>query len=295
MIFSLVGFTILPLAISFFNSNNLLVKPASATTSTSSDRADDELELQAKGYQLVLDREPDNQTALRGLIEVRLQQGDIKGTLEPLAGLVRLNPDIIDYGILLAQTQQQVGEYEDAVATYQEILDAHPDSIFALQGIVNLFLDREFPDKAISLLQTSIANAKEVISAKPDAVDVIAMNLLLGQVYAFSEDYDKAIETYDNAIELDENDFRPLVSKALILQQEGDLEAAKSLFTKAVSLAPDRQNQIEELAGESLAIETNTEAPEAAKESESIEVETSPEDVKETKSETADTEAAKEN
>lgn len=265
MILSLVGFTILPLAISFFNGNNFLTKPASATTNVSGDRVDDELELQAKGYQLVLQREPENQTALEGLIEIRLQQGNIAATLEPLATLAKLNPDITDYSILLAQTQQQLGKYETAVATYQQILDAHPESISALQGIVNLFLDRELPDKAISFLQASIKSAKEINLAKPDAIDVIAMDLLLGQVYAFSEDYDRSIATYDKAIELDKNDFRPLLSKALILQKQGELDAAKPLFTKAVSLAPEYKNQIQEMAGVSLEIET---APQAIKESE---------------------------
>ncbi|MGF1489298.1 MAG: tetratricopeptide repeat protein [Prochloraceae cyanobacterium] len=283
MIISLLGFTIFPVGISFFDNNNLLNKPASATNTSDSDRPQDELELQAKGYQLVLDREPDNQTALRGLIDVRLQQGNIAATLEPLASLADLNPDTIDYGILLAQTQQQVGQYENAVSTYRNILDNHPESILALQGIANLFLDREVPDKAISLLKDSIANAKEINLAKPDSIDIIGIELLLGQVYAFSEDYDRAISSYDSAIELDENDFRPVVSKALILQQQGDLEAAKSLFTKAVSLAPEYKNQIEKMAGEAIEIEPETTAKEDSEET-----------VKETNSEPPDLEAVKE-
>ena len=274
MIISLLGFTIFPVGISFLGNNNLLSKAASATNTPGKEQPQDELELQAKGYQLVLEREPDNQAALRGLIDVRLQQGNIEATLEPLATLVDLNPDTIDYSILLAQTQQQVGQYENAVATYRQVLNAHPENILALQGIVNLFLDREVPDKAISLLQDSIKNAKEINLAKPDAIDIIGLELLLGQVYAFSEDYDKAIDSYDSAIELDENDFRPVVSKALILQKQGDLEAAKSLFTKAVSLAPEYQKQIEKMAGESLEIETATTPPETAKEGEPLEIET---------------------
>lgn len=282
MIISLLGFTIFPVGISFFDNNNLLNKPANATNTSDSDRPQDELELQAKGYQLVLDREPDNQTALRGLIDVRLQQGNIEATLEPLASLADLNPDTIDYGILLAQTQQQVGQYENAVATYRNILDNHPESILALQGIVNLFLDREVPDKAISLLKDSIANAKEINLAKPDSIDTIGIELLLGQVYAFSEDYDRAISSYDSAIELDENDFRPVVSKALILQKQGDLEAAKSLFTLAVSLAPEYKNQIEKMAGEEIKIEPDTTVKEDSQET-----------AKETNSEPPDLEAVK--
>ncbi|MDJ0728006.1 MAG: Tfp pilus assembly protein PilF [Prochloraceae cyanobacterium] len=289
MVVSLVGFTIFPVGISFLSNNNL-VEPAAATNIPGEAQPQDELELQAKGYQLVLNREPENQTALRGLIEIRLQQGNIEATIEPLTSLVNLNPDITDYGILLAQTQQQVGKYEEAIATYRQVLDGHLDSILALQGLVNLFLDRELPNKAIATLKDSIKTAREVNLAKPGAIDIVGMDLLLAQVYAFSEDYDRAISTYDNAIALDEKDFRPVVSKALILQKQGDLEAAKPLFAKAVALAPEYQKQIEAMAGEAIALETEITPTEAAKET----PQTAPEELTQSNSETENLDAIKE-
>lgn len=52
-----------------------------------------QLKLQELGYMEVLKREPKNQTALQGLIQIRLASKDFKGALTPLDTLIQLHPD----------------------------------------------------------------------------------------------------------------------------------------------------------------------------------------------------------
>ncbi|CAD5950654.1 hypothetical protein PCC9214_02533 [Planktothrix tepida] len=64
------------------------------------------LQKQEKGYETVLKREPNNPTALEGLVKVRLEQNNIQGAIEPLNNLIKLNPDRQDYQQLLTQLKQ---------------------------------------------------------------------------------------------------------------------------------------------------------------------------------------------
>jgi len=96
----------------------MLTNPAQSTqVSTQAEDLTQQLQAQARGYEMVLQREPENQIALQGLVEIRLQMKDFEGITEPLETLVRLNPEQEQYKTLLATIEQQVEQKEDGKAT----------------------------------------------------------------------------------------------------------------------------------------------------------------------------------
>ncbi|NEO99975.1 MAG: tetratricopeptide repeat protein [Symploca sp. SIO2E9] len=251
-VLTLVSFSMIPLLGGFFQQNQPSAGANPGATPTISPQERSELELQAKGYELVLQREPDNKTALLELLETRLKLGDIPGAITPLERLAKLNPDQTEYGVLLAQAKQQIGNREGAAQAYRSILKSHPGDMNALQGLVNLLLQQNRPEAAIGLLQDTLKTATPINEIKPGTINVASVQLLLGEVYATQKRYTEAIAIYDQSIKGNQQDWRPLLAKALILKEQGKTTEAEPLFEQAISLAPAKyKDQIKQRAKES--------------------------------------------
>ena len=236
MLFSLITVSALPLIGSVVEGQEF-AKNSNNETITLSGRELAILEAEASGYQKVLEREPNNETALNGLLEIKLQQKDISGAIAPLEKLAKLHPQQSEYAILLAQAKQQLKDYEGAAAVYQDVLAQEPGNIYALGGITNLYLVQDLPERAIALLKKTIQLTEEDIPVAA-SIDREAVELLLGDLYTNQERYGEAIALYDEVAKANTDDFRPILAKALVFEKQGDLTAAKPFLEQAYVAAP---------------------------------------------------------
>lgn len=291
-ILAFVGFSMIPLLDIVLTDNSPSSEATTASTPAIGAQKQAELEAQAKGYELVVQREPQNASALRGLLETRLKLGDIVGAIPPLEQIVKLNPDQPEYAVLLAQAKQQLGDKEAAAQTYQTLLASKPGNLEALEGLVGLYIQQKRPEAAIGLLQDTLKTATPINDMKPGTVDVISVQLLLGLVYANEKRYTEAIAIYDEAIKTNKQDFRPLLAKALILKEQGKVAEAKPLFTTAASLAPPKyKDQVEQLAKEAVepqSVPSGKESPKSSPSASPNNQPASPESVPATPKATAD-------
>lgn len=72
--------------------------------------ATEQLQAQARGYAKVLEREPENTTALVGLLQTSLQVGDLKTAVPPLKKLIELYPERTDLTNLLAEIETELAQ-----------------------------------------------------------------------------------------------------------------------------------------------------------------------------------------
>jgi hypothetical protein len=101
---SLMGSTIFGLGKVFTGANSQPSQPKTPTAQSTSLS----LAAQEKGYLTVLEREPNNQTALEGLVNTRVEMNNLPGAIEPLEKLVKLYPDQAEYKTIFAKIKQDV-------------------------------------------------------------------------------------------------------------------------------------------------------------------------------------------
>ena len=98
-------------AVSTAGNQPIQSQTASAATMRSQDRSrQSQFKAQEQEYEVVLNKEPDNQVALEGLVEMRLRMKDTKGAVKPLQKLIGLYPNQQEYKALLAQLNKEKGK-----------------------------------------------------------------------------------------------------------------------------------------------------------------------------------------
>jgi hypothetical protein len=103
--------------ISFFGSSAIAVVPTlleavNGSPAEESKSTEEILKQQAQGYESVLQKEPDNQTALKELLAIRTKLKDSSSekqftTMALLEKLIKLNPENQEYKIRLEQLKKQ--------------------------------------------------------------------------------------------------------------------------------------------------------------------------------------------
>jgi predicted Zn-dependent protease len=202
----------------------------------------EQLRAQADGYRVVLEREPDNPIALRGLIDTQLHLNEPQGAIEPRKKLVQLEPENRQLRAFLAEIQQDTGDFEGALEQLQILYEGDPKDGQVLQQLVDVQLTLGRTSEAIALLEKHL---EEV----PEDNDV---RLRLAFVYARNNQTEKAVVLYDKLIAADPSDFTPVLGKAIALSSATDenLRAkAPELFEQAARLAPPQvREQIQQQA-----------------------------------------------
>jgi cytochrome c-type biogenesis protein CcmH/NrfG len=99
-----IGSTAFMLVGSLFSNDS---QPSASTSTATGSSEQEQLQAQIRGYEKVLTREPNNPTALQGLVQARLALQDLPGAMEPLEKLVQLYPQEPELKALLEAVKQQ--------------------------------------------------------------------------------------------------------------------------------------------------------------------------------------------
>ena len=115
-----VGFSMLPLFESVIKESQPITPSTPTASQSPIERQKFQQANEAREYELVLQQEPNNQTALQGLVNARIKLGDLEGAIAPVDQLIALNPN--DYRPLFVKAviRKQQGKTDQAKTLFEQ-------------------------------------------------------------------------------------------------------------------------------------------------------------------------------
>jgi tetratricopeptide (TPR) repeat protein len=139
------------------------------------------------------------------LTQVKVAMGDVDGGLAAAEESIRRDPGTVQYPLFAARQAKEAGRLEESLRWYELTVQIDPLDPPILNETAVELLERNQPDRAAMLLETSV----EVL---PDAESLV----LLGQARVALEDVAGARAAFERALELAPEDPKALEQLALL-------------------------------------------------------------------------------
>lgn len=108
----------------------MILNPQTPSTNTQTSQVNDSpeerLKQQAKGYEIVLEKEPNNRFALEKLVELNLQLGNLQGAMPLMERLVKNYPDNERYQEVLTIINQGI-EQQKNLSSFPQNSNSNPN------------------------------------------------------------------------------------------------------------------------------------------------------------------------
>jgi tetratricopeptide (TPR) repeat protein len=195
-----------------------------------------------ENYEKAAELSPSDLSALRGLKRLYAQEGryqELIGILEREYEVVATERERIEILMRLAEMlQQEFRKPENAAERLEQVLDIDPLHDEALCRLEELYRATQRWD---DLVRTFDRHA----SATTDTEQRIRIFRDLGQVYAaHKDDVEMAIDSYLNALNLDEHDLISLQALTKLFERKGDYSAALDMMGQLAAVVNEPADQV---------------------------------------------------
>jgi tetratricopeptide (TPR) repeat protein len=191
-----------------------------------------------RSYQQGLDNDPNSTDALGGILNVYLAQKQPEKALAAAEAQSAKYPNNTGFHTMVGVLLVQAKDFPGAEKEFRRAIDLDKNNA---EAVIKLGMLQKQQGNADQALQTYLDGAK----ANPK---LIAYYLLAGGIYQDKQDWDKAKQMYQKALEVEPD--HPVASNNLayvMLQQGGNVDVALAMAQTARRQLPDNPNSADTL------------------------------------------------
>lgn len=180
-------------------------------------------------FRQAVELEPTFAEAHYNLGLILLQMDRRESSVEHIQNARRLDPDVFDYTVALAQAYALNEQFSDAETLFSEVIARDPNNLTAKNNMAAISLRRGDVDRALEFVT-------EIL--REDNENVGALNTL-GLVYFQRNNLSLAKYVLDKAHKIEEGNPDVLNNLGLVFMKEKNVPAAVNAFSRAIEANPD--------------------------------------------------------
>lgn len=200
--------------------------------------------------QKILSREPDHIVALELLSEIQIQKHEFEKAVATLERIVKIDPLHVEVHYRLITIYEIQGKWNEAADHYTTLLNVlGPNTLLSLK-----LSDLYMKNKAYGKAAETLALAR---SGDPNNVFILEA---LAQAYEFNKELSKALATYEELVNLQDNNPMHFLRIGSLALQTGDYKKSLDAFKNVDVMNPNMPEVQRSLGFSSSQLKQNDEA-----------------------------------
>lgn len=183
-----------------------------------------------KYYQQAVKISNDNPDAHYGIAEIYYMKKKNLWAERKIETILRMNPFHYQTLILQARIKSDIGRHDEAVSIIKKAIDSNQLMPDAYLYYSRFLVKRYFNEGDSAYLNDAIEEAMRAVSIAPELYDGFK---LLGDIYYLIDKYEEALQNYNKAVNLRNNDSALSYRFGLVYDMKGDTVKAREYYTKA--------------------------------------------------------------
>ena len=198
------------------------------------------LEAAVAAYNKALEINPNYHWSHHSLGQVLLWQGKVDQAISATYKAIEIEPEEAEFYYLLGKCLERQGNAEEAVAAYQEAIKIKSDFALVREALGNLVKNENEVLKSLANTKAS-ATGEKLVSSATEIDTQSATQELINQGNKLWQEgkLDEAISTFQQATELDANNYKADHFIGCIFAKQSKLEAAVAAYNKALKINPN--------------------------------------------------------
>ncbi|KAE9608733.1 hypothetical protein Lal_00020641 [Lupinus albus] len=186
-------------------------------------------------WEKVLEKDPRNVEALKVIMYGKIKRGKSKEAVKFVESLIDVEPNEVEWRLLLALCYETMGELSKAKRLFREILKQKPLLVRALHGLAMVMHKNHEGPAMFEMLN----KAQELASRENRVTEERNIRILIAQMLVVQGALEEGLKKFQELVDENPRDFRPYLCQGIIYSLLDKKEEAAKQFETYQSLVPE--------------------------------------------------------